>query len=83
MTQNARTVNLVIFALAFIAWTCIVGFIYLIHDGKPVPNELWAIPVGAVSAIGAILSSTHSAPQGGQPVTITNKTDDPVPTKDV
>jgi hypothetical protein len=71
------TVRLVIGALALLAFTVVVGGIYLTAIDKSLPGELIAIGSAAAGAVAGILSKTgHSDPTpvvgpGGGPVQVT------------
>lgn len=58
------TVRMVIGALALLAFTVVVGGIYLTAIDKALPGELIAIGSAAAGAVAGILSKTgHTEPQ--------------------
>lgn len=73
--NSATTVRIVIVSLALLAFTVVVGGIYLTASDKSLPGELIAIGSAAAGAVAGILSRT------GEPVqtTVVNRPDEPVP----
>lgn len=75
MSDNT-TVRIVIGTLALLAFTVVVGGVYLTANDKALPGELIAIGSAAAGAVAGILSKTgHNEPTpvvgpGGGPVPV-------------
>lgn len=61
MTTDRRNVTLVIATLAGLGLVALAGGIILAAMDKPVPEQLWLIATGALSALAALLASTRSS----------------------
>lgn len=80
MTGDRFTVRAIALGLLAIALVVVLGSLYLVNNGRAIPDSLIAIGSAALGGASTFLVSTRS---GGEPpaeVQVMNEPGDPVPT---